>query len=61
MIDVVVILRPELGETFKRDSNEVCTSVIVKGGLLIVYMYSVSCDNYIFICITFLDREDNEW
>ena len=61
MIDVVVILQPELGETFKKDSNEVCTNVIVKGGLLIVYMYGVSCGNYIFIWITFLGREGDEW
>ena len=48
-MDVGVILRPEPGEAFKRDSNEVCTSVVVKRGLLIMYMYKVNCGDYIFI------------
>ena len=61
MVDVVVILKPEPGEAFKRDSNEVCTNVVVKRGLLIMYMYGISCGNYIFIWITFVDREGDKW
>ena len=48
-MDLSVILQPEPSETFERDSKEVCTSVVVKGGLLIMYMYGVSCSDYIFI------------
>ena len=46
---VVVILAPEPGEAFKRDGYEIYASVIVKRGLLIVYIYGVGCANYVFI------------
>ena len=58
---VVVILAPEPGEAFERDGYEMCTSVIVKRGLLIVYIYGVGCANYVFIWITFLGGEGDEW
>ena len=58
---IVVILALKLGEAFKRDGYKMCANVIVKGGLLIVYIYGVGCANSIFIRITFLGGEGDEW
>ena len=58
---VVVILVREPGETFERDGYEMCASVIVKRGLLIVYIYGVGSANYVFIWITFLGGEGDKW
>ena len=56
-----MILVPEPGEAFDRDGYEVCSSVIIERGLLIVYVYSVGCAIYVFIWITFLGGEGDEW
>ena len=58
---VVVILRLEPCEMFERDGYEMCTNVIIKKGLLIVYIYGVGCANYVFIWTTFLGGEGDEW
>ena len=60
MVDISVILRPEPSKVFERNSKEVCTSVVIKGGLLIMYMYGVSCSDYIFIWITFMGRDGDK-
>ena len=56
-----MILAPEPGEAFDRDGYEVCSSVVIERGLLIMYVYSVDCAIYVFIWITFLDGEGDEW
>ena len=55
-MDVSVILRLKPSEAFERDNKEVCTIVVVKEGLLIMYIYGVSYSDYIFIWITFVGR-----
>ena len=58
---VVVILVLEPGVVFEKDGYEICASVIVERGLLIVYVYSVGCVNYVFVWVTFLGGEGDEW
>ena len=58
---VVVILAPKPSEAFERDGYEMCASVIVKRGLLIVYIYDIGCADYVFIWITFLGGKGDEW
>ena len=56
-----MILVPKPGEASDRDGYEVCSSVIIERGLLIMYVYSVDCAIYVFIWITFLGGEGDEW
>ena len=44
-----MILAPKPGEAFERDGYEICSSVVIERGLLIMYVYSIDCAIYVFI------------